>query len=601
MCGIAGIWRYSNSKVSSREIKSMTDTIAHRGPDGEGLWLSADEHIALGHRRLSIIDLSDNAAQPMLLEERYIITFNGEIYNYIELRDVLKQKGAKFRTESDTEVLLYAYRFWGENCLKKLDGMFAFVIYDQLEKKLFCARDRFGEKPFYYYQDNGQFVFASEMKAIFAAGIEKEVNSKMLYNYLKYDIIENPHDKSETFYKNIKQLPASSCLTIDSTGEKTIKKYWDIDANHRIQLSENDAIDQFKNLFFESVKRRMRSDVAVGSSLSGGVDSSSVLAAIRANFPDSNLNTFTARFNDKDYDEGHYVELLRKEIDFENFYCYPSSTQILDDLDKIFYHQEEPFGSTSIIAQWEVMKLAKEKNTTVLLDGQGADEVIAGYFKYFLPYLHEIHKKKKSIFKRELSAIENHLGMEKYLNASFYYRSSHPKLYNYIAATTRDLRIQRQSHPFHSDFSDQYRKEPIPFDYAMDLNTSLYYDCFSYGLGKLLRFSDRNAMAHSREVRLPYLSHELVEFVFSLPTELKIQNGWTKYILRSSMKGHVPSEILFRKDKKGFQAPASWLKDKKVEELKMECYSNLRKKGILDSEKGIDSWQIIMGSKLYES
>jgi len=599
MCGIAGIWRYNNSKVSSREIKAMTDTIAHRGPDGEGLWLSEDEQIALGHRRLSIIDLSDNAKQPMVLDERYIITFNGEIYNYIELRDNLKQKGVKFRTESDTEVLLNAYRLWGENCLKELDGMFAFVIYDQLEKKLFCARDRFGEKPLYYYQENGQFVFASEMKAVFAAGIEKEVNSKMLYNYLRYDVIENPHDKSETFYNAIRQLPASYFLTIDWKGEKTIKKYWDIDVNHRIELSESAAINQFKNLFFESVKRRMRSDVAVGSSLSGGVDSSSVLAAIRANFPDSILNTFTARFHDKDYDEGHYVELLRKEIDFENFYCYPSSTQILDDLDKIFYHQEEPFGSTSIIAQWEVMKLAKEKNTTVLLDGQGADEVIAGYFKYFLPYLHEIHKKKKSIFKRELSAIENHLGTEKHLDASFYYRSSYPKLYNYIAAAARYLRIQRHSHPFHSDFSDQYRKEPIPFDYAMDLNTSLYYDCFSYGLGKLLRFSDRNAMAHSREVRLPYLSHKLVEFIFSLPTEMKIQNGWTKYILRSSMKGHVPSEILFRKDKKGFQAPASWLREKKVVDLTVESFDYLKNKGVLKSCDGINPWQIIMAKKIY--
>ncbi len=597
MCGIVGKISFKGHAVNKYELKTMADTIAHRGPDGEGFWVHDSSAIGFGHRRLSIIDLSSQGHQPMHYHH-LSITFNGEIYNYIEIKEELIKRGHVFKTKTDTEVVLAAYIEYGEACLNYFDGMFAFVLWDDKRKELFGARDRFGEKPFYYYKNNEEMLFASEMKALFSIGIQKRVSDRMIYKYLVYDVVENPKDKSETFFNEIYQLPASCFVKVNLNGEVSITKYWDIDISKRNELPLNEAAEKFAELFEKSISMRMRSDVKVGSSFSGGLDSSSIVGSILNQSNPIGLNTFTARFEDGNYDEGNFVELMKDKYSFNTNFCWPKDELIIDELDKIFYHQEEPFGSTSIIAQWEVMKLAEEKGVTVLLDGQGADETLAGYYKYFEPYLLELYKTNRTHFTEQLKAIENNLSMTNILSKRFFLGANFPKMLKFLGDTTRKFRVGAIAPDLSDDYRNLLKKDQSPFQSLSGLNDALYSDTFQYGLGKLLRFSDRNAMAHSREVRLPYLSHELVGFAFSLPNDHKMKNGWSKLILRESMQNVLPKEIAWRKDKKGFQAPASWLKEKRVAELVEDSISNLQQIGIIDTPIASKSWQYIMVNKL---
>ena len=600
MCGIAGIVNFRGEKIHQDHLKKMTDSIAHRGPNGEGFWINSENNIGFGHRRLSILDLSKNGSQPMTYNHA-TITFNGEIYNYLELKNSLLLKGYVFRTNTDTEVILAAYLEYGEECVHYFDGMFAFVIWDEAKKKLFCARDRFGEKPFFYFKNESKFIFASEMKAIFTCNIAKNTSSKMIYNYLAYDIVESPDNKSETFYTDINQLPPAHSLSLSLDGELILKKYWDIDPNKKTSLSKDDSIEYFKELLNTSIIRRMRSDVDVGTSFSGGLDSSAIVSSITRLFPNDSLNTFTARFQDEDYDEGNYINHVKQKFNFNSHYTWPTSDLLITELDKVFYHQEEPFGSTSILAQWAVMKKAKEQNVTVLLDGQGADETLAGYYKYFLPYLHELYKKDRVSFKKQLYFIENELGLKNYLPKSFYIDNKFPNARQKLGNLIRPYRTNNNTKDLNKEFLNCHVHSPSPFKRFTDLNSSLYFDTFKYGLGKLLRFSDRNSMAFSREVRLPYLSHELVAFAFSLPSNYKMQNGWSKKILRDSMNDILPDEISWRKDKKGFQAPKDWLLNKDVVDLKNESIKKLKKEKIISSGDDSKTWQYIMAYKLIEN
>ena len=305
MCGIAGILSSKGIHFLTAKLPLMTNSIAHRGPDGFGYWYSEKEHLALGHRRLSIIDLSENGSQPMHYLNRYTITFNGEIYNYIELRENLILKGYKFKSNSDTEVILAAYDFYGADCLHYFDGMFAFALYDKQSNKLFCARDRFGEKPFYYSFFDGDIYFASEMKALWAVGISKTKNETLLFNYLCHDLVENPINQEETFYREIHKLKPAHYFIVDAQKNIIQKKYWELDITTKNDFNPQKASQIFKELFYNSVKKRLRSDVPVGSSLSGGLDSSSVVAAISQ----STINnyTFSARFPGFSKDEGVFI------------------------------------------------------------------------------------------------------------------------------------------------------------------------------------------------------------------------------------------------------------------------------------------------------
>ena len=536
MCGIAGIFRPNERQVHSNELKAMTDAIVHRGPDGEGYWTK--DNIGFGHRRLSIIDLSDNANQPMhFANERYTITYNGEIYNYLELREKLISKGYSFRSKSDTEVVLALYDQKKESFLKDLDGMFAMAIWDDKEKSLFCARDRFGEKPFYYSYSNGNLYFCSEMKGLWAAGIRKELDPHMAEHYMLSGRVTK-NENTSTFYKGIKQLEAAHYMIVREGKQPEISRYYEINISKCETLNEDQAIEKFSEIFTKSVSLRLRADVTVGSSLSGGLDSSSIVMMIdKLKNESARQNTFSARFKDFSKDEGEHIHQVIKVCkNVLGHEIYPSNEEMQSDFEKLKWHQEEPFASASIFAQWKVMSLAKHHKTIVLLDGQGADEYLAGYLPYYRTYFKQLYFTNKSHYKNEFKSYNN--------------------LRDNSAVSVEEQETLRMKI---GRIKKTLLNQPLPYN-SDSLSNELKTHVQSFGLKELLRYADRNAMAHSREVRLPFLSHHLVDYVFSLPDNMKLRNGYTKYILRKSMESILPKSITWRIDKIGYEPPQSnWL------------------------------------------
>ncbi len=591
MCGIAGIITTSGKEQSIERLKKMTDAIAHRGPDGEGQWISNDSTTGLAHRRLSIIDLSEAGKQPMHYMDRYTITFNGEIYNYVELKEMCLKQGYKFATQTDTEVIMALYDWKKEDCLHYFDGMFSFAIYDASEKKVFAARDRFGEKPLYYYSIPGQFfAFASEMKALWAGGVKREINSRMLYNYLAFKYVDNPSDYSETFYNEIKRLPHSCYIIIDTQALSfTIKRYWDIDyRNIDYSITTDQAKKRFKDLFYTSVSRRLRSDVPVGSSLSGGLDSSAVVTVIDDLNKDKSIrqSTFSAIFPGFEKDESKYINLLLKNLNLDPHFTQPDGDTMLKELQKCFYHQEEPFGSASILAQYEVMKLARENNVTVLLDGQGADELLAGYHPFYGFFFKEIKRRNRQLYSKEREAYralhgDSAINPLPVKDLRHYARKWSGPAKDRLKKMHGQYR-QWTNPYFTGDFYQAHKNDQFLFPNQADTLNGALYNSVNQGMTQLLRYADRNSMAHSREVRLPFLYHELVEFIFSLPPELKIHDGWTKYIQRITFEDVLPKEITWRKDKIGYEPPQKkWMQNPLIKESILHIRSVLVKEKIL--------------------
>jgi len=598
MCGIAGIVSF-HKKLETRSVKNMTDTLSHRGPDGEGIWMNDSAQVCLGHRRLTIIDLTDSGNQPMQYADgRYTITYNGEIYNYIELKEELQKKGYRFNSTSDTEVLLALYDLKKEKCLEDLDGMFAFAIWDGKEQKLFCARDRFGEKPFYYHINENYFAFASEMKALFTLGMPRVQERKKIYNYLLYTMLEDSADKGSTFYENIRQLEPSHYLSITPDKKLSTRQYWDINFSGQKEIPERDAVEKFRELFTTSVSRRLRSDVPVGSSLSGGLDSSSIVMLIDRMKRDGRVQkTFSARFENFVRDEGKFMQMVIDKTNVEPHFVFPTVESAIKNMQTVSYHQEEPFGSTSIMAQFEVMKLAKENNIKVLLDGQGADEMLAGYTFYWFTYFNQVYRKNRSRYHSEKKARQQLYGEIPFRNRlGFKWYAYHLSSYKFIADLKK--KIIPVNSPFflgiHPDLVSSFHKEPNPIAKPATLREHLYSSLMTRGLNELLRYADRNAMANSVEVRLPFLSHELVEFVFTLPDEMLLNNGWSKYILRKSMENILPSEIAWRKDKIGYEPPqAEWLKTKFFSDYLNNAIEELKREKIISKEYPQLTWNYI--------
>lgn len=567
MCGIAGIVSNNSQLVFKERIQSATHCLRHRGPEADGIWMNREKEIALGHLRLSIIDLSEEATQPMHYMERYCIVHNGEVYNYIEIREQLLKKGYAFRSQSDTEVIVAAYDAWGTDCLQEFDGMFAFAIWDEKEKKLFAARDHFGEKPFFFFYNEEQFLFASEMKSLWSMGIEKEVNPAMLYNFLTIGYTSNPSDPQETFFENIHKLPAASFLIYSLKNHQLqIEKYWQVYPEVK-DISESDAIEQFRSLFSQSIKKRLRSDVAIGTSLSGGLDSSAVVAFCDRQLSDHySHKCYTASFDGFEKDELKYAEIIAKKFGLEHHITTISASGIAKLMDEVMYHQEEPITSASVLAQYKVFQSAKQNGVTVLLDGQGADEVLAGYRKYYKWYWQELYRNKKLKKSGELNDARA-LGVTETFGIKNKIAAMYPEFAAGILQTRksksafRHIDIERDF--AFSNKQSCYYSTPTNFD----LNGALYYNTFVNGLEELLRFADRNSMAHAVETRLPFLDHRLVEFLFSLPAEFKIHKGWTKWLLRKSVEEALPQEIVWRKGKVGFEPPQKvWMSDKIVQE-----------------------------------
>ncbi|HEX8333807.1 MAG TPA: asparagine synthase (glutamine-hydrolyzing), partial [Segetibacter sp.] len=421
MCGIAGIISTNTNIVRQTTLQQMTDAIIHRGPEGDGFWINKSGTVGFGHRRLAIIDLSPAGAQPMHYMDRYTITYNGELYNYIELREQLKKQSFVFNSDCDTEVILAAYACYGKDCLKYFDGMFAFAIWDEQEQTLFCARDRFGEKPFYYYDGEESMFFGSEMKALWAAGAPKEMNNSILLNYLTIGYTSDPTRPYDTFYNEINIMPPAHYMILkmlppnDILGyEFDVVSYWDLDKETEVATTEDQAIETFSQLFQTSVARRLRSDVPIGSSLSGGLDSSSIVATANE-FLKSNNNyqqaSFSAVFPGYEKDESKQIRSVALKFNLKSFTTTPTSNGLIHDFQKFQYHQEEPFQSSSIYAQYKVYELAKEHGVTVLLDGQGADEIVAGYHKYYHWYWQELIRKSKFKIRNNESKNATQLGV----------------------------------------------------------------------------------------------------------------------------------------------------------------------------------------------
>jgi asparagine synthase (glutamine-hydrolysing) len=584
MCGIAGIIQLPAAGYSSEQLQKMTLSLAHRGPDGAGHWQNHDATALLGHRRLSIIDLSPAGQQPMDYLGRYTIIHNGEIYNYRELTEELREKGYSFQSRTDTEVIAAAYDCWQEDCLTHFDGMFAFAIWDEKKRELFAARDRFGEKPFFYYYDQQRFLFASEMKALWAAGIDKTPNQKMLFNFITIGYTDNPARPEETFYEGIQKLPPASWMKFSLVYfQYTIKTYWELDPEIQDQeITDEEAIEEFNALFTASVKRRLRSDLPVGTSLSGGLDSSSVLATIHElNDSIHSQKCFTAVFDGFEKNEAEYAELVASRFQLQQYKVRFSEKDLLNDWEQLCYHQEEPIGSASIYAQYKVYEKARQEGVTVLLDGQGADEILAGYSSYYKWYWQELFRKRKLYRSKELR-----FARERGVHESFDYRNMIAAYFPAFASVVLERQYLIKAigqEDLTKDYVQLQSKEAYytPPEY-FDLNGVLYFNTCTHGLQELLRFADRNAMAHGREVRLPFLDHELVEFVFSLPSHYKIRQGWTKWLLRRCMDKKLPDQVNWRTDKIGFEPPQKkWMESTALSDLIMDAKKVLVEEKIL--------------------
>ena len=585
MCGIFGIWNLDREAVDVGRVQLATNAIRHRGPDDEGYLLvdtrgdrtrscagpDTDYRLSLpdlsqhksdycdlvfGFRRLSILDLSPAGHQPMSSHDgKFWIIFNGEIYNYRELRDELSAHGHDFKTTSDTEVILAAYQQWGESCVEHFNGMFALAIWDSVTRKLFVARDRFGEKPFHYvYIPQRLFAFASEMKSLWAAGLAgRQIHEETLALFTQHGQVDSGE---QTIYEGIVRLPQAHTLTLTADGRLQKRRYWDIDPRIRIQdWSDKRHAEEFREQFTRSVDLRLRADVPVGSSLSGGLDSSTVVSVINRLLPESAVQkTFSARFDDPSRDEGKWMDLVTQRNRVERHDVWPTAERFFEELSDLFWHQEEPFTSSSVYAQWSVMRLAKQNGVTVLLDGQGADEMLAGYHSYFNEMADDLLNSFDVL--GYLKWRRDCLAMHGVVPGSFRrvlsQKTPEPvkRLLKKGLEKTRALPQVEPAQPVY----------PREFGKVSSLRKLLWWNTTREGLVELLRYADRNSMAHSREVRLPFLDHNLVEFVFKVPDRLLMRDGWTKWIIREAFRGIVPKEISDRVDKLGYMPPQQqWL------------------------------------------
>ncbi|MFN0146462.1 MAG: asparagine synthase (glutamine-hydrolyzing) [Dehalococcoidia bacterium] len=552
MCGICGILRPGAETVPGGAVQAMVATLRHRGPDGAGSYFAPG--IGLGFTRLRIIDLTDASDQPFVDEAAQLaLVFNGEIYNYLELRSELKQKGHTFRSDGDGEVIMRAYQEWGTNCLQRFNGMFAFGLWDGRKGELFLARDRFGEKPLFIARSPRGVAFASEMKAILAVRPElRRANLRSVYRYIARGDLDLDQ---ESFFDGIESLSASHFLVIDRDLRGTPQRYWR-PTSATVPASRKAAVEGLRELLFDSIRLRLRSDVPVGSSLSGGLDSSSIVATINAQKANAwvHQRTFSARFKSRAHDEGHYIDRMTYEVDAEAHEVWIEPERFIEEFREMQWHQEEPIASASPYAQYMVMRLARQHDTTVLLDGQGADELLAGYDQaHGMFWAHWLRHGRLDKLGRELfSFVRRYRGglRDPGLFAGYYMLPGHLR----DALAERYYRSGRVLQPeLHDRFAPAHVDTLEPFPDR--LRNELVRWQTGTQLPEFLRYADRNSMAFSREVRLPFLDHRLVEYCFGLPPDLLLRRAVTKVALREAMRGIVPDEILDRKDKLAYAPP----------------------------------------------
>src|SRR6202158_151011 len=570
MCGIAGIVALDG--VDPRALMEMTHLVSYRGPSGFGFAYAGrnssdrievihDEDrspalprpvVGLGNHRLAILDLSQAGNMPMLTDDGgYCVTFNREIYNYKEIREELEGSGYRFRTGTDTEVILRSYQEWGEGCLQRFNGMWSFALWDQSKRRLFCARDRFGVKPFYYVVHQGRFFFGSEIKQVLhASAIPRVANPGVVANFLEWGLVDY---SAETFFENVRQLPGGHWLRLDSSNPLTpeIGRYWELRISPPPETPAEQAVEEFRHRFQTAIKLRLRSDVPIGISLSGGLDSSSVVCEAKRIAPEIEFQTFSACFEDPSLDEREYVATVLKAIGGVGHPVFPQAEPFWSAVKSMIYHHDEPLLGTSAFAQWSVMKEARQHGIPVMLGGQGADEALCGYQKYLYFYLWQLLRKPDVRFFREAATW--------LFRGTNYYRTT-DAVARYLPSMLRG--------PFSLTgrlCTDEFRKDHLhsglelgaPNGVAERQKTDLVFT----SIPALLHHEDRNSMTHSVESRLPFLDYELVEFAVNCPVSLKLRDGWSKWILRSALAGTLPEKIRLRKTKLGFDAPdGAWVR-----------------------------------------
>ena len=574
MCGIGGIVSRKNKKIEENLVDAMMRVVEHRGPDGMGKYI--DGSIALAHRRLAIIDLSEKGIQPMQYKNK-VITFNGEIYNYIEIREELRRFGYKFKTDTDTEVLIAAYDKWGADCEVHLNGMWAFCIWDKEKEILFCSRDRFGIKPFYFFYDKNYFAFASEIKQLLEIRNGQTVVNKE--HFITFLISGSLDYSNDTMYKEIQQLKGGQHLLF-SLNDKTFKieTYYDLKNSKQANYNHNQTIKKFRDIFEDSVRLRLRADVKVGSCLSGGLDSSSVVCMANNLLKRDSLKTeqhvVSSCFENKEYDEQEYIDVVVKETQSIVHKVFPDMNELLEKLDQIIWHMDEPFASTSIFAQWTVFEEASRQKIKVMLDGQGADEHLGGYTPFynvlFTKYARTLKWKtllkeiKASYSKRMKGEGERtRLSFIKIIvNACFPYsmRVILAGVYHYF----------RNDVPYPKEywFKSEYKKIQCMYN---EKNEKKYtYASIFMGLSNLLHYEDRNSMAYSIESRVPFLDYRLVELMYHTPIQYKIQDGITKIVLREGLMDILPDQIYNRYSKLGFVTPENIWYEENFEIIRKE-------------------------------
>ncbi|MCM3237345.1 asparagine synthase (glutamine-hydrolyzing) [Heyndrickxia oleronia] len=557
MCGFVGCIhdREIGLRDSDRQLfKNMNDIITHRGPDDEGFF--EDEHIQFGFRRLSIIDI-ESGHQPLTYEnERYWIIFNGEIYNYVELRNELIEMGLTFETSSDTEVIIALYSHYKEKAVEKLRGMFAFTIWDKQEQVLIGARDPFGIKPFFYREDEKRTFFASEKKSILLAMDHEELNYDAAQHYMTYQFVPEP----ETMTKGIKKLEPGHYFTKKPGEKMKIERYWKA-SFQPVQKSEDEFVKEIRDVLFDSVNVHMRSDVPVGSFLSGGIDSSIIASIAKQYHP--NIKTFSVGFEHNGFSEIDVAKETADKLGVENISYIISPEEYMKELPKIIWHLDDPLADPACVPLYFVAREAR-KHVTVVLSGEGADELFGGYNIYREPQSLEVFDKIPAIGKSLLKALAKILP-EGVKGKSFIERGVTPMEQRYIGnakmyteAEKKDLLAQYRTGIDYTDITKPLYAETKGYD---PVDRMQYIDIHTWMRGDILLKADKMTMAHSLELRVPFLDKEVFKIASKIPTSLKTANNTTKYILRKAAEGVVPDHVLNRK-KLGFPVPIRhWLKN----------------------------------------
>ena len=577
MCGIAGISRPDRDLLSR-----MLDVIVHRGPDGCGM--EVNEHVAIGIRRLAIVDL-ETGNQPLYSQDRALaLVFNGEIYNAPELRTELQGKGRSFTTDhSDTEVILRGYEEWGRSVVTHLTGMFAIALWDGRRNELLLARDRLGIKPLYYVAGGGAFRFASEIKALLQdPSVPRAVHEETLHQFLLFRV----HDATEhTFFDGIERLLPGHTMLVRDGVISSVERYWSPSVNPEFTSPRSDAdyVDEFTTMFDRVVRRHLIADVPIGIPLSGGLDSSGVACTVARLMQEGadlhtagRMHTFSALYPGQSIDESQYIHEVERQINSIPHYTYPSVDEFWNEITEWLWFQEEPTIATAPYAYYSVYRIAKGI-VTVMLSGNGGDELMAGYIPYFRTYWTSAVDQR-----RWLS------GVREFVRGFDIYREYLRDAIQARAPWIDVLKMRDMLAAPHTYLNG--------LSYAADrnLNRRLANDVLRYSTPNLLRYEDKNSMAFSIEARVPFLDHELVEFIFQLPIDQKIKRGWNRAVYRRAMKGRIPEKNRLRRNKIGFTNPeVAWMRARAPQVREIFASAPCRSRGVYDTERllaGFDAW-----------